>query len=447
MAGLPQEARVSLLKAAKLYGTTQRRSSSPTHSWYYGKEDTGNYNTGYRNWGSLTSGSISIPSNVSAATLQFEQFLNTENTATNSGTTFFDTATVELSVDNTSWTPYVKLSENPGWHTVYIDIPSYYFGKNTYVRFTFDTVDSIANNFEGWFLDDIKITGMIPDITPTITPTPTPAPVCNRPAQISLANNSIPRIYPGNTYNSEFILTNRNDLQCSPATYSIGKGYLYGWTLTAPYFVTLNAGETKNVPYSITVASDAQRGIYNYSFDVDGAYGTTEWIEVIIANNPPFASAGPDQNGFTNQILQFDSYPSYDPEGPITYLWDFGDGSTSTEAKPSHAYSTNKTYTVTLTVTDQEGLSSQDSLEVNIANDTVTITKAVYSNSKKQLTIEAVSNSNGSAVLTVTGIGQMTYDPVSKLYHLINTQKYINSVAVQSSFSGSSSSQVTKIAK
>lgn len=37
---------------------------------------------------------------------------------------------------------------------------------------------------------------------------------------------------------------------------------------------------------------------------------------------------------------------------PYTYLWDFGDGTTDTNANPSHTYDTAGTYAVTLTVTD-----------------------------------------------------------------------------------------------
>ena len=37
---------------------------------------------------------------------------------------------------------------------------------------------------------------------------------------------------------------------------------------------------------------------------------------------------------------------------PYTYYWDFGDGTSSNETNPSHAYSTEGTYTVTLTVHD-----------------------------------------------------------------------------------------------
>ena len=40
---------------------------------------------------------------------------------------------------------------------------------------------------------------------------------------------------------------------------------------------------------------------------------------------------------------------------PYSYEWDFGDGSTSTDAQPSHAYKSDGTYTVSLKVTDDRG--------------------------------------------------------------------------------------------
>lgn len=40
--------------------------------------------------------------------------------------------------------------------------------------------------------------------------------------------------------------------------------------------------------------------------------------------------------------------------GDVTYAWDFGDDSTSTEKNPVHTYSQKGTYTVTLTVTDSQ---------------------------------------------------------------------------------------------
>jgi len=40
---------------------------------------------------------------------------------------------------------------------------------------------------------------------------------------------------------------------------------------------------------------------------------------------------------------------------PYSYEWDFGDGKTSTDESPTHAYANDGTYTVSLTVTDDRG--------------------------------------------------------------------------------------------
>lgn len=51
---------------------------------------------------------------------------------------------------------------------------------------------------------------------------------------------------------------------------------------------------------------------------------------------------------------QFDATDSYDPEGDaLTYLWDFGDGTTSTESRPQHVYASDAgDVLVRLTVND-----------------------------------------------------------------------------------------------
>ena len=61
------------------------------------------------------------------------------------------------------------------------------------------------------------------------------------------------------------------------------------------------------------------------------------------------------EEAFLGQAILFSSAESLDPdEGPqpLSFFWEFGDGATSTEANPSHAYSDPRAYRARLTVSD-----------------------------------------------------------------------------------------------
>lgn len=104
------------------------------------------------------------------------------------------------------------------------------------------------------------------------------------------------------------------------------------------------------------------------AYDKAGNKAETEEISVTTqnANKAPVANAGKDKTGTENVELTFDASQSTDNGTIKSFAWDFGDGTKSTEMTTKHAYSKAGTYTVTLTVADEEGLTGTTTIKVTI---------------------------------------------------------------------------------
>jgi len=85
------------------------------------------------------------------------------------------------------------------------------------------------------------------------------------------------------------------------------------------------------------------------------------------ANQPPVADAGPDHTVFVNTTVHFDGSGSSDPDGSVvSYTWRFGDGGAASGVRVSHVYTSAGTYTVTLTVMDNNGATDSDTCVVTV---------------------------------------------------------------------------------
>ncbi|MCB0209578.1 MAG: PKD domain-containing protein [Anaerolineae bacterium] len=88
---------------------------------------------------------------------------------------------------------------------------------------------------------------------------------------------------------------------------------------------------------------------------------------VVQPAQPPVAQInGPDQAQIGDAIL-FDGGYSQADTPIVSYQWGFGDGQTASGMGATHVYATGGIYNVTLTVTDQNGLSGTDSYDIEIA--------------------------------------------------------------------------------
>jgi PKD repeat protein len=106
----------------------------------------------------------------------------------------------------------------------------------------------------------------------------------------------------------------------------------------------------------------------NYAITTDGMAFDDISVTAGAANVAPVADANGPYSGTEGQAVSFSSSGSYDSDGSIvSYYWQFGDGATSTAANPSHTYAVAGTYNVTLTVTDNGGLTDDDATTATIS--------------------------------------------------------------------------------
>jgi PKD repeat protein len=137
--------------------------------------------------------------------------------------------------------------------------------------------------------------------------------------------------------------------------------------------------------------------------DKDGGQATdTATVQVWAANQPPTAVISGPTSGLVGQTLTFSGSGSSDPDGQIvTYAWDLGDGTTASAVEVSHSYNAAGAYQVTLTVTDNGGLSDS-------ATQTVQVTEPV---AKQPPMASIVGQMRGLVGQTLTFSGSGSTDP------------------------------------
>lgn len=118
-------------------------------------------------------------------------------------------------------------------------------------------------------------------------------------------------------------------------------------------------------------------------------------------NNNCGLNAGFTSSQGSNGVVNFNNTTT-GTSGGVTYLWNFGDGNTSTSTSPSHTYSSNGTYVVTL-------LANNNTTTTCVDSTTTVVYVNSYCNLSAAFTMTAGTNGNVYFNNTSTGTNNTTY--------------------------------------
>jgi len=168
--------------------------------------------------------------------------------------------------------------------------------------------------------------------------------------------------------------------------------------LVVNHSVTLQ-GLQSGTTYSYHVRSADQAG--NAAVSADASFTTTS-----ATNQPPTArfTANPT-SGEAPLDVAFNGSTSSDPDGSVaSWSWDFGDGGTGTGATVSHRFASAGSYTVTLTVADDDGALSSTTGTIDV--DEPTLAPAIV---EEPLDATVAQGMTPTFTVSATGTPPLTY--------------------------------------
>lgn len=138
--------------------------------------------------------------------------------------------------------------------------------------------------------------------------------------------------------------------------------YIYdGPNITSPLLGsytgnTLPASITSTAP-SVTIKQLTDPSVTDTGFAIN-------W-SCILPNSPPTANF---KSNLTNTCAGTIQFSDLSTGGATSWLWNFGDGNTSTQRNPTHVYQTNGTFTVSLTATNSFGANTKTITSMIVVN-------------------------------------------------------------------------------
>jgi PKD repeat protein len=144
--------------------------------------------------------------------------------------------------------------------------------------------------------------------------------------------------------------------------------------------------------------------------DNSGLTGTASVaIQVQGLNAAPVARATASPTSGTATLpVTFDGTTSTDADGSIvSYQWNFGDGTTGSDAVVQHTYQSAGTYTATLTVTDNAGASANTTVQVQVAQNPAAVIRV------QTIALAILTQPSGKSVQATVRVTDPTGNPIS----------------------------------
>ena len=179
---------------------------------------------------------------------------------------------------------------------------------------------------------------------------------------------------------------------------------------------------------SATTHAYDDEGTYNITLivtDDDGGFDVFNQSVITVANLDPVVSSFTVPSGNEGDVLSFEVVASDAPGDPLTYQWNFGDGTTATGDTATHIFTDNGNFTVTMTIQDDgeggETIVSQVANILNVDPTIVNLNAAPAGGEGDALLFEVVTDDAGIADLpdhvAVWNWGDGTSDVGASLTH------------------------------
>ena len=135
---------------------------------------------------------------------------------------------------------------------------------------------------------------------------------------------------------------------------------------------------------------------------------------------------------YINTELHFSDLSTDEDGTLVSWSWDFGDGTTSTEQNPTHAYDMLGTYSVRVTVTDNEGAEDTATMTIEVTEKDIVVTAedaGTFDTLVTALTTaDLVETLKGEGPYTVFAPTDVAFDLLNQTY-LTDLLNDINSLA------------------